>query len=142
MKIKRLNDKAIIPLRADEGSAGYDLYICDDGETLIEPHTTIMLSTGWAMEIPEGYVGLIFARSGLASKKSLAPANCVGVIDSTYRGEVKIPLHNYGEVSRMVSCGERVAQLVIMPYIAPDIEIVRELSDTERGEGGFGHTGE
>ena len=141
MNIKRMNNDAIVPTRADSGSAGYDLYVCCDEEVVIPPHTTKMLSTGWAMEIPIGWAGFIYARSGLASKKGLAPANCVGVVDPSYRGEVKIPLHNYGAEIQMIHNGDRVAQIIFQPYSVYRMDEVEELSGTDRGEGGFGHTG-
>ena len=141
IKIKKLNENAIIPTYGTEFSAGADLYALP-GETItIEPHKTVMIRTGLAMEIPEGYAGLIFARSGLASKRGLAPANKVGVVDPDYRGEFMVALHNHTDEPREVEGGERVAQLVIVPFIQGSFEIADELSDTVRGEGGFGSTG-
>ena len=142
MRIKRLNENAIIPTRADQGSAGYDLYVCCEDEVIIQPHETVMLSTGWAMEIPYGHAGFIYARSGLASKKGLAPANCVGVVDPSYRGEIKVALHNYGTESQIVHNGDRVAQIVFHPYVCYDMNEVDEICSTDRGDGGFGHTGD
>lgn len=142
MKIKRLNDKAIIPIRGSKYAAGYDLYACLNEEKLtIWPHETVMIDIGWAMEIPEGYFGAIFARSGLASKQGLRPANCVGVIDSDYRGPVKVALHNDSEEHQVITDGERIAQLVIMPFCSVDFNIVEELDSTKRNDGGFGSTG-
>lgn len=140
VNIKRLNNEAKIPTRGSEYAAGYDLYAHCQGIP-IEPHKTELIGTGIAVEIPEGYFGGIFARSGLATKENLRPANCVGVVDSDYRGEVKVALHNDGNVTRIVKNGERIAQLVIIPYLNVDFEEVKELTETERGNGGFGHTG-
>ena len=142
MKIKRLDEKAIVPTRGSEYAAGYDLYATFKEEKItIWPHDTIMIDTGWSMEIPEGYFGAIFARSGLAAKQGLRPANCVGVIDSDYRGPVKVALHNDTQEHQIVHQGDRIAQLVIMPYKSIEFEEVDELDDTTRGEGGFGSTG-
>lgn len=142
MKIKRLNEKAVIPSRGSEAAAGCDLYaVLDTNEIQINPHETVMIDTGWAMRIPRKCFGAIFARSGLASKQGLRPANCVGVIDSDYRGPVKVALHNDSEEIRIVTDGERVAQLVIIPCFNVDFTEVEELDDTERGYGGFGSTG-
>ena len=142
MNIKKLKDGAIIPNRADDGSAGYDLYaVIEEGSTEIYYNEVKLISTGWAMEIPPGYVGLIYARSGLATKQDLALANGVGVVDSSYRGEVKVALRNFGRIQKTINSGDRIAQLVITPYIAPEMTVVNSLSDTDRGDGGFGHTG-
>ena len=107
----------------------------------MEPHTTVMVHTGLAAEIPEGYAGLVFARSGIASKRGLAPANKVGVIDSDYRGEIMVALHNHSEETALIADGERIAQLVIVPYLRAEFEETEELGETKRGEGGFGSTG-
>lgn len=139
--IKKLNDNATIPTYGSKYAAGADLYACLDGDVTIAPHTTVMIPTGLAMELPVGYAGLIYARSGLASKKGLAPANKVGVVDSDYRGEVKVALHNHGEIAQTVSHGERIAQMVVTPYLAANFVVAEELSSTVRGEGGFGSTG-
>ena len=142
MKIKKLDEKAIVPTRGSEYAAGYDLYaVFEEEKITIWPHDTIMIDTGWSMEIPEGYFGAIFARSGLAAKQGLRPANCVGVIDSDYRGPVKVALHNDTQEHQIVHQGDRIAQLVIMPYKSIEFEEVEELDDTTRGEGGFGSTG-
>ena len=141
IRIKKLNDNAIIPTYGTEFSAGADLYALPGEAITIEPHKTVMIHTGLAMEIPEGYAGLIFARSGLASKRGLAPANKVGVVDPDYRGEFMVALHKHPAEVRTVEGGERVAQLVIVPFIQAAFEIAEELSDTVRGEGGFGSTG-
>lgn len=139
MKIKRLNENAIIPTRGSSAAAGYDLYSTD--ETVIAPGQTFLVGTGLAMEIPEGYFGAVFARSGLATKEGLRPANCVGVIDADYRGELKVPLHNDSSEKRQITAGERIAQLVIMPFLPVTFEETDELSDTARSTGGFGSTG-
>lgn len=141
VRIKKLDEKAVIPTYGTEYSAGADLYALIDGEQIIEPNQTKLIHTGISVEIPEGYAGLIYARSGLASKKGLAPANKVGVVDSDYRGEVMVALHNHGTVAQTVVNGERIAQLVIAPFLKAEFENVDELSDTVRGEGGFGSTG-
>lgn len=141
VNIKKLNEKAVIPAYGSEYAAGADLYACLEGELTIQPHETAVIPTGIALELPVGYAGLIYARSGLATKKGLAPANKVGVVDCDYRGEVKVALHNHSGVAQTVSAGERVAQLVITPYITANFCEVEELSQTVRGAGGFGSTG-
>lgn len=141
INIKKLSDGAVIPTYGSEYAAGADLYACLDGEVTVQPHTTQVISTGIALELPVGYAGLIYARSGLATKKGLAPANKVGVVDCDYRGEVKVALHNHGETAQTVAPGERIAQLVITPYITADFAEAEELSQTARGAGGFGSTG-
>ena len=139
MRIKKLNEKAITPTKGSAYAAGYDLYAIDD--FIIQPHTTALIDTGWAMEIPEGYFGGIFARSGLATKQGLRPANCVGVIDSDYRGPVKVALHNDTDEVKVIHALDRIAQLIIIPYFITEFNIVDELEDTNRGKGGFGSTG-
>ena len=139
--IKKLNDKAILPSYGSEFAAGADLYACLENDIIVRPHETAIIPTGIAIEIPIGYAGLIYARSGLATKKGLAPANKVGVIDCDYRGEVKVALHNHSDSPQAVSAGERVAQLVITPYLTAQFVEQKELSQTVRGEGGFGSTG-
>lgn len=139
--IKKLNEKAVVPAYGSEYAAGADLYACIDKDIEILPHTTAVIPTGLALELPVGYAGLIYARSGLATKKGLAPANKVGVVDCDYRGEVKVALHNHSEIPQTVAAGERVAQLVITPYITAVFEEAEELSSTVRGAGGFGSTG-
>lgn len=142
MKIKRLSEKAIVPTRGSEYAAGYDLYaVLPEEKTIIWPHDTVMVETGWSMKIPDGYFGAIFARSGLAAKQGLRPANCVGVIDSDYRGPVKVALHNDTDQHQTITNGERIAQLILIPYYATDFEEVEDLDKTERGDGGFGSTG-
>lgn len=141
VNIKKLNDKAVIPTYGTEYAAGADLYACMDEAVTINPGETAFIKTGLAMEVPVGYAGLIYARSGLACKKGLAPANKVGVIDSDYRGEIMVALHNHSNEAVAVESGERIAQLVITPYIVAAFNQVDELEDTVRGEGGFGSTG-
>ena len=142
MKIKKLNAQAIIPTRGSEEAAGWDLYAClEKDEELIMPKASTMIGTGIAVAIPDGYFGGLYARSGLACKQGLRPANCVGVIDSDYRGEIKVCLQNDSDNWQKVINGERIAQLIIQPYENVSMEEVDELDDTERGEGGFGHTG-
>ena len=141
IRIQKLNDNAVIPTYGTEFSAGADLYALPGDDIVIPAHATVMIHTGLSMEIPEGYAGLIFARSGLASKRGLAPANKVGVVDPDYRGEFMVALHNHTDEEKTVAGGERVAQLVIVPFITADFEVADELSDTVRGEGGFGSTG-
>ena len=139
--VKKLKVNAILPTYGSAEAAGADLYACLDGAVVIAPGETAFIPTGLAMEIPKGYAGLAYARSGLACKKDLAPANKVGVIDSDYRGEFMIALHNHGSETRVIEHGERIAQLVITPVFTPGFTEVSELSDTERGTGGFGSTG-
>lgn len=141
VKIKKLDKNAVIPTYGSEFSAGADLYYAGTEALDIEAGKTVLVHTGVALEIPEGLVGLIFARSGLATKRSLAPANKVGVIDSDYRGEIMVALHNHSDVTQRVEAGERVAQIVLVPYVAAAFEETDELDDTARGAGGFGSTG-
>lgn len=141
INIKRLTDSAKLPDRGSAFAAGYDLFADVTEDVTIEPHETKMIGTGLAMEIPEGYFGGIFARSGLSAKEGLRPANCVGVVDADYRGEIKVALHNDGEVQRVVTPAEKIAQLVVVPFLPVSFNEVSELSDTVRGAGGFGSTG-
>ncbi len=141
MKIKKLDSKATVPSYGSLCAAGADLYACLDAPISISAGQTVLISTGIAMAIPDGYVGLVYARSGLASKKGLAPANKVGVIDSDYRGEIMVALYNHGSATQTVEHGERIAQIVFTPYAAACFEVSEELPDTERGSGGFGSTG-
>lgn len=141
VNIKKLTETAILPERGSAYAAGYDLF-ADVKETIeIKAHETAMIPTGLAMELPEGYFGGIFARSGLASKESLRPANCVGVVDADYRGEVKVSLHNDSDVVRTITPGQKIAQLVVVPFLCVEFDEVETLSDTVRGTGGFGSTG-
>lgn len=141
VRIRKLSDNAIIPTYGTPYAAGADLYALADEDITIFPHETYLVHTGVAVEIPEGLVGLIFARSGLALKQGLAPANKVGVIDSDYRGELRVSLHNHTNEPKTVKSGDRVAQLVLIPYIKADFELTDEFTETERGTKGFGSTG-
>ena len=141
INVKKVRESAKLPTYGSQYAAGADLYACTEGEIEIAPHSTAMIPTGIALELPVGYAGFIYARSGLASKRGLAPANKVGVVDCDYRGEVIVALHNHGESAQKIAAGERVAQLVVAPYITAHFEEVDELSSTERGAGGFGSTG-
>ena len=141
VNIKLLNDTAKVPTRGSEYAAGYDLYANIDSKQLIMPHTTVKISSGIAVELPEGTFGGIFARSGIATKKGLRPSTCVSVIDSDYRGAVIVPLHNDTNEPVMVEPNERIAQLVILPFIPVDFNVVEDLSNTERSNSGFGSTG-
>lgn len=139
--IKKLKENAIIPTRGSSQAAGYDLYACIDEPVYIAPHTTVKIGTGLSIEIPDGYFGGIFARSGLATKKGLRPSNCVGVCDSDYRGEYIVAIHNDTDETMSIDPNERIAQLIVIPYLPVEFNEVDELSDTERGTGGFGSTG-
>ncbi|WP_033154052.1 dUTP diphosphatase [Pseudobutyrivibrio ruminis] len=141
INILRMTDSAKLPERGSVSAAGYDLFADVAEDVTIAPHETKMIGTGLAMEIPEGYFGGIFARSGLSAKEGLRPANCVGVVDSDYRGEIKVALHNDGEQARVITPAEKIAQLVVVPFLSVDFNEVSSLSDTARGEGGFGSTG-
>lgn len=142
IKIKRLKENATLPSRGSAAAAGYDLYACLESESVdIAPHETVKIGTGLSLAVPDGYFGAIFARSGLAAKEGLRPANCVGVADSDYRGEYIVALHNDSEIVRTVKNGDRIAQLVIMPFLSVEFNEVEELDETERGAGGFGSTG-
>lgn len=138
---RKLSPNAVAPSYGSPSAAGADLYALTDSEITVLPGQTVMIHTGIALEIPEGYVGLVYARSGLACKRALAPANKVGVIDSDYRGELMVALHNHGETAQTVLPAERIAQLVITPYLTANFIERDALSDTVRGEGGFGSTG-
>lgn len=141
VKIKKMNERAHLPTFGTDFSAGADLYCAESGKLAINGGETVFLDTGIAMEIPIGYVGLVFARSGLACKHGLRPANCVGVIDSDYRNSIKVALHNDGEYPQFVDEGERIAQIIILPYPKIQFTEVEEISDTTRGLSGFGGTG-
>ena len=141
IRVKKLREKATLPTYGSQWAAGADLYACLEAPVTIEPHQTVMVPTGLALEVPVGCAGLIYARSSMGAKRGLAPANKVGVIDSDYRGEVMVALHNHGTVAQTVEPGERVAQLLITPVLTPAYEETSELSDTVRGVGGFGSTG-
>ena len=141
VKVKKTDDRATLPTYGSEYAAGADLYALLDAPVTIAPAETVLIHTGLSMEIPEGYAGLIYARSGLASKRGLAPANKVGVVDADYRGEIMVALHNHSDKAQTVEHGERIAQLVIAPFLSVSYEETDELSDTVRGTGGFGSTG-
>ena len=141
IQIQKLRENAILPTRGSALAAGYDLYACLDTDVQIAPGKTEKIGTGLAIAVPEGYFGAIFARSGLAAKEGLRPANCVGVADSDYRGEYIVALHNDSDVVRTVTPGERIAQLVVMPFLSVEFEEKESLDTTERGAGGFGSTG-
>ncbi len=141
VEVKKLSDTAQLPVRGSEQAAGYDL-CADIAEQLeIAPGETAKVTTGLAFAIPEGYFGGIFARSGLSTKKGLRPANCTGVVDSDYRGPVIVALHNDSTQTRVIEPGERIAQLILLPYLAAEFDEVEELDETDRGCGGFGSTG-
>ncbi len=141
VKFKKLNERAVMPTKGSQYSAGADLYSAEPTSITIKPSETVFIGTGLAVEIPEGYAGLVYARSGIACKRGLAPANKVGVIDADYRGEVKVALHNHSLETQTIEKGERIAQLVVTPFLAVDYVESDTLSDTSRGEGGFGSTG-
>lgn len=141
VNIKLLNNLAKIPTQADEGSAGYDLYAAISEPIMIPPHETVKIGTGIALELPNNIFGAIFARSGLATKEGLRPSNCVGVCDPSYRGEYIVALHNDSNFTRWISPGERIAQLIFLPFETVNFNKVIELSETERGDGGFGSSG-
>ena len=141
IEIKKLDENAIIPTYGSIDAAGADLYACTSEPITIMPHETKLIKTGLAISIPKGLVGLVFARSGLASKRGLAPANKVGVIDADYRGEIMVALHNHTEMEQTIEAKERIAQISFIPYIKGNFNIVDKLSETIRGEGGFGSTG-
>ena len=139
--VKKLRPNAKLPTYGSEFAAGADLYACLDAPVAIQPHETYLVPTGLSLELPVGWAGMVHARSGMATKRDLAPANKVGIIDCDYRGEVMVSLHNHGTTPQTVEPGERIAQLVIMPYLTAQFFEAEELSDTVRGEGGFGSTG-
>ena len=141
IRVKKLHENAILPTYGSAEAAGADLYACLDERVTVAPGATAWIPTGLAMEIPKGCAGLVYARSGLACKKGLAPANKVGVIDSDHRGPVTVVLHNHGSEAQMIAHGERIAQMVITPVLTPTYEMADDLSDTGRGQGGFGSTG-
>ena len=142
VNIKKLNEKAIMPTYGTKYSAGFDLYSVSDEEITINPHETVFIKTGLAMEIPIGYGGFIFARSGLSTKKGLAPVNKVGIIDADYRGEIMVVLYNQTDEPKTIDAHERIAQMVIMPFITANFIETNELSETKRGNNGFGSTGQ
>ena len=141
VRVKCLRPNAVLPTYGSLEAAGADLYACLEQSVQIAPGQTVFIPTGLAMELPVGFAGLVHARSGLASKRGLAPANKVGVIDSDYRGPVTVVLFNHGSEPQTVSHGERIAQLLVTPVLAPVFREAEELTGTERGSGGFGSTG-
>ena len=141
VSVKLLDPRAKLPAYGSADAAGADLYALTDGPVAVAPGETVLIRTGLALAIPQGYVGLVYARSGLATKQGLAPANKVGVIDADYRGELMVSLHNHSGETRTVECGDRIAQLVIAPYLTAQFQRADELDDTRRGAGGFGSTG-
>lgn len=141
VRFKKLSPDAIVPTYGSESAAGADLYALTDAPICIQPNETVLVRTGIALEIPSGYVGLIFARSGMATKRHLAPANKVGVIDSDYRGELMVALHNHGQTAQEIQPKERIAQLALLPHLTAQFTEAESLSETQRGEGGFGSTG-
>ncbi len=141
VNVKMLSGKATMPTRGSIAAAGYDLYANLESEVKIAPHSTVKIGTGLAMEIPDGYFGGIYARSGIATKEGLRPANCVGVVDSDYRGEIIVALHNDSDIERVVTDSERIAQIIIQPYLSIEFEVTDELSSSARAAGGFGSTG-
>ena len=141
IRVKKIRVNAVLPTYGSAEAAGADLYACLDEEVVIEPGKSAFIPTGLSMEIPRGYAGLIYARSGLACKRGLAPANKVGVVDSDYRGEFMVVLHNHGSEAQSVGHGERIAQLVVTPVLTPSFVECDDLTETVRAEGGFGSTG-
>ncbi len=141
VRFRRVSEYARIPTRGSEKAAGYDLYAALEAPVRIKPHETVKIDTGLQFEIPDGYFAAIYARSGLAAKEGLRPANCTGVCDSDYRGNYIVALHNDSEDERIVEPGERIAQMVVIPYLSVSFSESSDLSDTERGTGGFGSTG-
>lgn len=141
INFKRLNNNATVPTRGSDYAAGYDLYAAIDAPIVIHPHCTEKIGTGLSFELPEHTFAAIFARSGLATKQGLRPANCVGVCDSDYRGEYIVAIHNDSDVQKVIEPGERIAQMVLMPYVEMQFKENEELSETKRGNGGFGSTG-
>ena len=141
VRVVRVDSKGILPTYGSAEAAGADLYACLDAPIVVAPGKTAWVPTGIALEVPKGCAGLIYARSGIAAKRGLAPANKVGVIDSDYRGEIKVVILNHGDVEQTIEPGERIAQFVITPVLTPEYVFAEELTDTQRGEGGFGSTG-
>ena len=139
--VKKLDERAVLPKYGSEFAAGADLYALMDGEVTFLPDETKFVHTGIALEIPEGYAGLVYARSSLACKRGLAPANKVGVIDSDYRGEIMVALHNHSDKPQTIGNGERIAQLVVAPFLRAEFFQSETLGESERGAGGFGSTG-
>ena len=141
IRVKRVSPTALLPTRGSTSAAGYDLYADLDEDAVIAPHTTVMIDTGLQFELPEGCFAGIFARSGIASREGLRPANCVGVCDSDYRGNYIVAMHNDSDIERHITAHEKIAQMIVMPYLSLEFEETDILTDTERGAGGFGSTG-
>ncbi len=141
IKVKRVSEAALMPVRGSSHAAGYDLCAAIREELTVLPHTTVKVDTGLQMELPDGYFAGIFARSGIASREGLRPANCVGVCDSDYRGNYIVAIHNDSDVPRVIVPGEKIAQMIVLPYLALEFEETDDLTETERGAGGFGSTG-
>jgi len=141
IQLKKLSESALLPVRGSEYAAGYDLFSDIDSDVSIAPHETKLIGTGISVAIPDGYFGGIYARSGLSTKEGLRPANCTGVIDSDYRGEIKVPVHNDSNEIRIISPNQKIAQMIIQPFLSVEFEEVDSLDDTARGNKGFGSTG-
>lgn len=141
IRVKKMRPNALLPTYGSAEAAGADLYACLDSPVTIEAGETVFIPTGLAMEVPKGCAGLVYARSSMGAKRGLAPANKVGVIDSDYRGEIRVVLHNHGKIAQQIEPGERIAQFLITPVLTPVYEEIDCLSDTDRGQGGFGSTG-
>ena len=141
IKVKRVNEYAVIPSRGSSHAAGYDLYAAIPAEVKLAPHTTVKVDTGLQFELPEGYFAGIFARSGIATREGLRPANCVGICDSDYRGNYIVAIHNDSDGERVITPGEKIAQMIVLPYLELEFDEVEELNETGRGAGGFGSTG-
>lgn len=141
IQLKKLSETALLPVRGSEYAAGYDLFSNIDSDISIAPHETRLIGTGISVAIPDGYFGGIYARSGLSTKEGLRPANCTGVIDSDYRGEIKVPVHNDSNEVRKITPNQKIAQMIIQPFLSVEFEEVDSLDDTARGNKGFGSTG-
>lgn len=141
IQLKKLSESALLPVRGSEYAAGYDLFSDIDSDVSIAPHETMLIGTGISVAIPDGYFGGIYARSGLSTKEGLRPANCTGVIDSDYRGEIKVPVHNDSNEIRVISPNQKIAQMIIQPFLSVEFDEVDSLDDTARGNKGFGSTG-
>ena len=141
IQLKKLSESALLPVRGSEYAAGYDLFSDIDSDVSIAPHETKLIGTGISVAIPDGYFGGIYARSGLSTKEGLRPANCTGVIDSDYRGEIKVPVHNDSNEIRIITPNQKIAQMIIQPFLSVEFEEVDSLDDTARGNKGFGSTG-
>ena len=141
IRVRRVSDTAVLPTRGSTFAAGYDLYADIAEEVKIEPHTTVKIDTGLQFELPEGYFAGIFARSGIAAREGLRPANCVGICDSDYRGNYIVAIHNDTDTAQTIKARQKIAQMIVLPYLPLEFEEVEELSETKRGAGGFGSTG-